>query len=273
MGLLNIFSQLAPTVLSAIGIGQSNKANREAARERERDRKLQLDTLQNQIQWRMADAQKAGVHPVAALGMSPSGYVPVGSAGTEALDFAGLGQDISRAIHAGQTERERRAAAGRASIEATQAQEVHLLSVERMGLENELLRSQIGRYNSAQLGPPMPDAAPGDVDVLPDQVTVGSPGAPQRSPGMLTDYSFGHASTSNDGGSRYTLTPSADMKQRIEDTPQEWGWQIRNGIVPSDSIFRDLHAQHPPRDGYEWRFDPFTQQFWQRPLNGRRRHY
>lgn len=41
---------------------------------------------QNQIQWRVADAQRAGVSPLAALGMSPIGQFPMTSSGDLAAD-------------------------------------------------------------------------------------------------------------------------------------------------------------------------------------------
>lgn len=271
MGLLSFIPAALSAVGTALGIKSQNKANKQNQQAGALDRKLQLDTLQNQIQWRMEDAKKAGVHPLAALGMSPSSYTPVGGMAS-AVDYSGIGDfgaDISRAIAAGQTERERRAAAGRATVEATQNQQLFDLEVEERGLRNAMLRSQIARFNSAQIGPPMPDASPGDVDVLPDQVTVGSRNMPSRSPGELTDYAFGPTAS---GG--YTLVPSQDMKQRIEDTPMEWAWMFRNGIVPNPNIFRDLERNHPSRSGYQWRFNPLTGEFYQQAIRrGDRRAY
>lgn len=248
----------ASSALDFIGVGSSNKSKKKEAAA---NRQLQLDTLQNQIQWRVADAKKAGVHPALALGASLGSYSPV-STNFESPNFSQYGQDISRAIGAGQSAAERRVAAGRATLEATQNEEAHALSMENMALQNEMLRSRIGRLNSAQLGPAVPDmdAAPGSVDVIPDMVTTGDVGAPERSPGTLTDYSFAHTANG------FAIVPSQDMKQRIEDTPQEWTWFLRNGMIPPRSAYEDLTRMHPPRPGYRWQYMTMTGEFQQVPI-------
>lgn len=277
---------LAPVVAAAsniiggiMGNNSADKANKLAARESAANRKLQLDTLQNQIQWRVADAQKAGISPLAALGASLGMYQPVSTNfASKDYGFIGdLGQDISRAITAGQTSRERQANAVIAAKQNALAMEERSIQLENGRLQNEYLRSQIARLNSAQVGPGNGDIRqegapgglpPGSVLDQPSSVVVGSRDEPARQPGNITDYQF--AATS---GGRFSIVPSADMKQRIEDTPQEWVWMLRNGIIPSDEIFRSLETQHPSRPGYEWRYDPFQGQFWQRSLGNRRRHY
>lgn len=246
-----------------------------AQRDSSMNRKAQYDFAQRGIQWKVADAKKAGIHPLYALGATGAMYSPVHS---DAPAFAAAaGQDLSRAIHTAMTARERRtlehAAIVRQQMEDDIALQRHGKDMERADLENALLRSQVARLNSGQSGPPMADAKPGSVDVIPDSVVVGSPGAPERSPGEITDYSFGHVAPGNNGLERYSLVQSQDFHNRTEDTPQEWSWMLRNGIVPSDNIFRDLHARHPPRSGYEWRYDPFGGYFWQSPIQRGRRHY
>lgn len=46
-----------------------------------KDRAFQKKFAQNGIQWRAADARKAGIHPLAALGASTPSYTPVGDGG------------------------------------------------------------------------------------------------------------------------------------------------------------------------------------------------
>lgn len=251
------FLAALPQVLASLGsIVSGNKAQDRARREGEMNRKLQLDTLQNQIQWRVADAKKAGIHPYIALGSNPATYSPV-STNFQGTDFGELGQDISRAVMAGQTDAQRRRNAGVATQAANEAAEERALALEHQALQNELLRSQIGRLNSAQVGPSLPASAePGAVIREADRVTVGSVGAPARSPGEPTDYSFAPTA---DGG--YTIVPSYDMKQRVEDMPSEWQWFLRNGIIPPRSVLRDLTRLHPPPPGTEYRFNPLTGEF------------
>lgn len=44
---------------------------------RSNDRKMQYDFAQHGVQWRVEDAKRAGIHPLAALGMSPNQASPV----------------------------------------------------------------------------------------------------------------------------------------------------------------------------------------------------
>lgn len=126
----------APVVAAGIGaaadlagglVGQyyQNKAT-------DKSYKFQKKVLQNQVQWRVADAVKAGLHPLAALGMSPAAGPGVSIGGSplgEAL--SSMGQNVSRAAEATLTPADK------------VGQRVGELALERAGLENELLRTQI----------------------------------------------------------------------------------------------------------------------------------
>lgn len=103
--------------------------------------KQQKKVLQNQVQWRVADSVKAGLHPLAALGMSPAAAGGTYVGGT---DFASMGQDIGRAAEA------------LMSPEYKGDSRVMQLAVERGQLENELLRSQIAsqRFRNIHEGTP-----------------------------------------------------------------------------------------------------------------------
>lgn len=108
--------------------------------------KQQKKVLQNQVQWRVEDSVKAGLHPLAALGMAPAA---VGGTYVGGTDFGSMGQDIGRAAEAMLTPENKNTA--------------HLaqLAVERGGLENELLRTQIAsqRMRLVQMGTPGVDNA------------------------------------------------------------------------------------------------------------------
>ena len=69
--------------------GEYNKrANREA---REANERLQKEFAQNSIQWRMADAKKAGINPYYALGASGMSYTPF----TDTLPEDSFGQGVA----------------------------------------------------------------------------------------------------------------------------------------------------------------------------------
>lgn len=101
------------------------------------------------IQWRVKDAERAGVHPLYALGanvsMGPS--LPIGGGA-----FDEMGQGIGRAADA------------LLSNEGRNASAVERLALERAGLENELLRAQIS--NAKQAGnPPGMNAIPAEFNM------------------------------------------------------------------------------------------------------------
>jgi len=122
----------------------------------------QKKVLKNQIQWKVEDATKAGLHPLAALGVVPAsvGGTIVGS------DFGSLGQDIGRA-----------AEALMAPEDKTTARMIQL-EVERGQLQNELLKSQIASTRMRS----MQDATPGVPGIGPSGPTIGIPGTSAKVP-------------------------------------------------------------------------------------------
>lgn len=71
--------------------------------------RTQKEFAKNQIGWRVADAKRAGIHPLAALGMNPASSSPVAVPGESSSGdvFRDAGQNIGRAIASGQTTLER----------------------------------------------------------------------------------------------------------------------------------------------------------------------
>lgn len=65
-------------------------------------RQDQLDAAQNSVSWRVADANRAGVHPLAALGMSPISVSPI-AVGDTGDSLARAGQSVDRAVQASST--------------------------------------------------------------------------------------------------------------------------------------------------------------------------
>lgn len=110
---------------------------------------MQKEFAQSGVRWKVDDARAAGVHPLFALGASTHSFSPVsvgGSADTSMGDaVASAGQNIGRAAQAGMTKEER---AGASVLDA--------LTIEKAGLENEMLRTQIRGLKQKQLPPPIP---------------------------------------------------------------------------------------------------------------------
>jgi len=59
--------------------------------------KLQKQFAQEGIQWKVADAKKAGIHPLYALGAQTHSFAPVQTGGG---NFSQMGQSVGRAIDA-----------------------------------------------------------------------------------------------------------------------------------------------------------------------------
>lgn len=81
---------------SALGTGLGSLADGLITRKVEKERmKWDMYKFNNQIAARVADAKRSGIHPLAALGMSPYSGGPGSGPST---NFAAAGQDIGKAI-------------------------------------------------------------------------------------------------------------------------------------------------------------------------------
>lgn len=124
-----------------LGKSSTEKANAQNIR-------LQKQFAQEGIRWKVEDAKKAGIHPLYALGAQTHSFAPA-VVGDTALPnaMAEAGQNIGRAIDA------KRSGAERVDAYNKTVQD---LTLTRMGLENELLASQIRTVNQAGHPPPLP---------------------------------------------------------------------------------------------------------------------
>lgn len=118
---------------------------------------MQREFAQQGIRWKVADAQAAGLHPLAALGANTASFSPVSVGGSAPqMDFSSMGQDLSRAA---------KAMASSQNREEVDNEKGRALALEKAGLENDILRaelaSKVNRSSraSGQLGPPMPEIA------------------------------------------------------------------------------------------------------------------
>lgn len=241
-----------------------------------REHQLQKDFAQMGIQWRAADAKAAGIHPLAALGAQLTSYSPqsVGGGSYEAqkmprysptpasganplAGLPALGQDISRAITANQREDQR--------MEAYNATAMGL-NTQRMGLENELLATQIAKLRAPGTPPAFPSIrssgkgmpGQGDDPFVKDEALkrtiMGSRG---QEPAPVADIGF----TQTQSG--HAPVYSKDAKERLED--DEGGmlaWNLRNRIMPMFGINYNIPGGGKQGEGgkYYW-YNPFTQEY------------
>lgn len=153
-------ASLAGSYMSHSAASDANKMQAEQAR---LNRESQEEFARKGIQWKTQDALKAGIHPLYALGAQTHSFSPV-SVGSTIPDYSGIsqaGQDIGRAIDSTRTATSRQGAYEKTMMD---------LQLQKVGLENELLASQVAKVK-LQVGPPFP----GDDYLLSGQTQSGVP--------------------------------------------------------------------------------------------------
>lgn len=251
-------ASIAGSAMNASAAASNNAAT---LADKEKDRELQREFAQSGIQWKVADAKKAGIHPIYALGGSTASYTPSAiSLSTPDIGsgLATAGQDIGRAIGATATQQQR----DTAYTVATQK-----LSLERAGLENELLKSQIARARQTP-NPPMPAASQSGNAFLIDgqgqtagaafkdqaDKRIPSGHMPNAEGGAIPDIGYARTQTG------WAPIPGKDVKERIEDNLiQEGLHAFRNNVLPSVGINRT--PPFPAPEGKYWFFDPIRQEY------------
>lgn len=252
-----IASSLGNVVSGFFGAKSAEKAAKQQYQQ-------QKEFAQQGIQWKVADAKKAGIHPLYALGANTTSYAPVSVGNTNPLQ--GLeGQDISRAIDATRP--------ASAKLDAF-TQTAQGLQLQRMGLENELLASQLAKTRQTST-PPMPTAGDrmlvdgqGDsplVKTSPMARQSHSAGAPSQEAGAVTEMGYLRTPTG------WAPVMSKDAKDRTEDdTAAEMAWSIRNRLLPEAA---GGNFQPPAdvklKEGEYWKFNAAKQEYYiaKRPTN------
>jgi hypothetical protein len=227
------------------------------------------------IQWRVADAIKAGIHPLAALGANtPAGSpVAVGSSPSEMAGvFSGVGQDISRAIRSTSSKAQR--VLSDLNIQSAQ------LDVQSKHLDNQIKSAQLSKM--AQVGPPMPTAnnssfieGQGDTPLKIDRQAVTSVSRSNPS-----QFAGGHAGTTfirTDSGGLVPVMANAQGEQKDDMDIFDFhnmDWFLRNRVLPfRKGIKPPSTKDFPLPKGMRWSWDAWSQQFVPRGHRGSRKIY
>lgn len=260
----------------------------------------QQEAAKNAIQWRMADAVKAGVHPLYALGnpgisVGPSGaFTSAPAAATspqltapradmysgasgDPSYLANMGQGVGRALASMMGKKERIQAQKIAQEEAQYQRAVRGQQLERGYLENDVLRSEIARNLKPEYaGPGAPpigrtseygSAARDNVRVVPVENDSPASAMPGRESGSISEVGYSRRPDGSIG-----IVRSRQMAERLED--DFFGgaaWNINNSILP---FLRGLRPPSPrefplPRGASRWQWDYRSQSF--RPYYDKRR--
>lgn len=260
---------LAPVAGAVLGSVVGNLMNREEnskANDIQRDNAanniaLQKEFAQNSLQWKIKDAQKAGVSPLAALGAQGTSFQPVSVGYTPDTSLgdsmAQMGQNLGAAYASKQTADQR-----------VYTQAMESAQLENAQLQNELLRSQITTINKTNVPPmpggnltPMIDGQGNSKLVIkkPAEITASSPGVVAQQAGSINDYGFVHT-----GSGGLAMVPSQDVKQRIEDQfIPEMQWSIRNNLNANTGAMTPPNPKdYPPPKGYDgWEWSWIHQEF------------
>lgn len=225
------------SALDAVGIGPEagfdeltgrgdSKRNAEAAREARETQlaihreniALQREFAQHGVRWRVADAEAAGLHPLAALSANGASYspsIPVIDPLPSEKDWKGqMGQNVRSFLIN--------------RINPT-ARALDALSVERAGLENDLLKLRIVNEAKGQAGSADPyltgqgDSMKGNPMVVDEPLrrVVSDPIDPSKEVGAIQDWQIVRTEKG------YAVVPAQGVKQAIEDSPMEYQWLIR----------------------------------------------
>lgn len=233
------------------------------------DRRFQREVMQNQLQWRARDASLAGIHPAFAAGGNIATGSPTAVVGDDiGRGLAAAGQDLSRAMMAN-ADRKQRAMAQQIALEASAREEErqgqrHVLEMQRLGLENTMLQSQIARLQANQVGPPA--ASLGQVDVIPSTTMTTTRGAPAEQAGQIAHHRY---MRTPDGG--YRISQSVEGKQINEDSLEGLEWSFANNLLPrlTGTPSSGPPADVPLRPNSHWAWNSFTNTWYMR--SGRRR--
>ncbi|QXP44232.1 MAG: DNA pilot protein [Arizlama microvirus] len=262
-----IIGGIASIAGAGIAAGSASSAarasNRMQAKMNAKNLKYQKQFAQKGIRWRVKDARKAGIHPLAALGAQTPGFSPsfeagngpeIRAAGGAAAGnmVASAGQDFAGALsNMGDMDQK---------LAAMQYRMMDL-QIKNQELQNAGLASKVATFQQAGSPPAYPaDASrysiPGQASTLqgplvvdvPMQRIVTRPGETSREPGAVPE--IGNLQTTQGVAPAMSL----DAKQRLEeDTIGTLQWNLRNRIMPMiDNAYR------PPGIDIQAPFNPIT---------------
>lgn len=138
----------------------------------QRNYNAQKEFAQNSIQWRVQDAQKAGIHPLYAMGNSP-GYTPVSSMDTGALGNAVANAGNAFAQTMGQLQMQNAYLQNAKLAQDVQSAETANKSKE-LDMYNKMLDTIMGQ--KSQTMPHLTGRADYEISVSPDGTIFYTPG-------------------------------------------------------------------------------------------------
>lgn len=189
---------------------------------------------QNSIQWRVADAKAAGLHPLAALGAAsasytPSSYIPGDDRGSSddhvGRGLENMGQGVGRIAASMQSKGEREESAFE-MISKSQA-------IQRGDLENQILASKLALMRQGA-GPSAPTIAGGSLGphkMEPYEVVTGQPDSPGVAAGPPAPSSEVRSANVPHRGAVETY-PAKGLNIDDLTSPGWASWMWNNAVMP-----------------------------------------
>lgn len=252
---------LGALIGAAASLGSSYLSNKASQKNANQQAQLQKDFAQQGIQWKVADAKAAGVHPLFALGANTHSYSPV-SVGSDYSGLASAGQQIGRAVDATTSPQGKLANLQLALVQS---------QVEGANLDNDIKRAKLAsdlavRGSGPGRGVPLANVTGGydgqgnAVGLQGNNVKietrrdVADPTNPQYLPGSGPSVGFVKNST---GGYSPVIPP-----ELAESYESDWmgniDWIYRNRIAPYFGYVAPPQIPHNPLTedvvwrGQEW---------------------
>lgn len=223
--MLDIIGAGAQLIGGLLGRQSAKEANEANARNAANNIALQREFAQNAIQWKVQDAEKAGLHPLAALGANTMSFSPVsvGATGADPLgdSLRSMGQDITRAS-AAYASKDKRADAAQ-TVAAGQELTANKLRLENMDLQNKILRSKLVTMNQ-------PATPPGVEFPVPEKAK------PEERPPLMVF------------GKRWDTNPNTSPMKAWEDQygdegPVAWGMPL---VIGANDVVHNMSRKYNP---------------------------
>jgi len=246
---------------------RSQESENDAARRQQdlvnqRNYDMQKEFAQHGIKWKVDDAISAGLHPLAALGASGAQASPSFQIGAESAPrsdfYRNMGQNLSRAI---------------ASTETTDQRAFRKLQLERMQLENTMLRKDL---QGDQVGAPFPADGNSEigglsgqtpnapVQIMPMGRTASPKGKPSQAYGNVTWTTF---KKFPDGSLKLMSSPDV-QGDKANDVISMLSHHIdlMSGLLTNPRQFEPSYQDNPLPPNMYWKFKYSTRRFHPTPI-------
>lgn len=248
---------------SLIGAGASIIGGLLGAKQADKQAALQKEFAQHGISWKAADAERAGISKLYAIGAPSVSYSPV-STGSLGAGIADAGSKLGAAIDSqngplGTTTQKQTGLA--AQLLATQ--------IEGAKLDNDIKRASLASKVAVATQPGAGGIVDRDVTQGPSGVSLKKEIAPSSGDPLTPQTTFGATGEVDLYKTRYGLSPQIpqNLQEAFEsDALGRWQWNLRNRVMPylSDNY---MAVQGRGTGGY-YTFDPLMGEYVYVPWGG-----